>query len=157
MATVKLTQFRSRQFGSVPYGNVTSLPFQLTTNATGAAVGADSTAALAIADKVVLGTLPAGFRLDDSFAVISTGFTASVTCSLGFQYEDGVDSAEVPQDAAYFGSGIVLSAAARLRNASSKAIVTLPKAASLILTVAGANNAKAAKVDVVIQGELVSK
>ena len=155
MATVTLTQFRARQFGgAVPFGNVTTLPFQLVTNAAGGAVGADSAAALAIADKVVLGSLPAGFRLDDSQLVISTGLTASVTCSLGFAYADGVDSTEVPQDSAYFGTGIALTTAARLRNASNKALVTLPKPANLILTIAGAANAKVGKVDVLITGEL---
>ena len=156
MATVKLTQFRSRQFGgAVPFGNVSSLPFQLKTAANGSAIGADSAAALAPTDKVVLGDLPAGFRLDDSCLVVSTTFTASVTASLGFEYADGVDSTDVPQDAAYFGSGISLATAARLRNASSKAIVTLPKAAKLILTIAGATNAKASVLDIVIQGEQV--
>jgi hypothetical protein len=155
MATVSLTQFRVRQFGgAVPFGNVTTLPFQLKTTATGAAVGADSTAALAIADKVVIGSLPAGFRLDDSAVVISTAMTAAITGSLGFEYVDGVDSTAVPQDAAYFGTGLVLSTAARLRNATSKAVVTLPKAAYLVLTLAGANNAKISQLDIAISGEL---
>lgn len=154
MAKVTLSQFRSRQFGgAVPFGNVSALPFQLKTNAIGAAIGSDSAAALAVADVVVLGQLPAGFRLDDSLLVISTGLTAAVTGSLGFAYADGVDSTEVPQDAAYFGAGIALNAAARLRNASTKALVTLPKAANLILTIAGAANAKASQVDFVITGE----
>jgi hypothetical protein len=155
MATVSLSQFRVRQFGGMsPFGNVTTLPYQLKTSASGAAVGADSTAALAIADKVVIGTLPAGFRLDDSTVVVSTAMTALVTGSLGFEYVDGVDSTAVPQDAAYFGTGLVLNAAARLRNASSKAVVTLPKAAYLVLTLAGANNAKISQLDIAISGEL---
>lgn len=156
MAKVILSQYRGRQFGGAAgaYGNTTSLPFKLLTSATGAAVGADSAAALAIGDVVDLGPLPAGMRLDDSLVVVSTGLTASVTGSLGFEYEDGVDSAEVPQDAAYFGAGLNLATAARLRNASSKALVTLPKPARLILTVAGANNAKVGQVEVVVQGEL---
>jgi hypothetical protein len=155
MPTVSLTQFRVRQFGGMsPFGNVTTLPYQLKTSASGAAVGADSTAALAIADKVVIGTLPAGFRLDDSTVVVSTAMTAAVTGSLGFEYVDGVDSTVVPQDAAYFGTGLVLATAARLRNASSKAVVTLPKAAYLVLTLAGANNAKISQLDIAISGEL---
>ncbi len=39
--------------------------------------------------------------------------------------------------------------AARLRNTSTKAPVTLPKDAYLVLTTSGAANAKAARVDVV--------
>jgi hypothetical protein len=156
MATVKKTQFRARQFGGAAgaYGNTTTLAYTLLTSALGGVVGADSTAALAIADVVDLGPLPVGMRLDDSFIVISTGMTTAVTASLGFKYEDEVDDTNVPQDAAYFGSGVVMSAAARLRNASSKALVSLPKPARLILTIAGAANAKISKIDFVIQGEL---
>lgn len=156
MAKVTINQFRGRQFGGAsPFGNLSVLTYGLTTAASGGAIGADSTAALAIADKVVLGSLPAGMRLDDSTLVISTAMTAAVTGSLGFEYEDGVDSAAVPQDAAYFGAGIALSSAARLRNASSKAIVTLPKAANLVLTIAGAANAKVSKIDFAVTGELL--
>lgn len=159
MAKVTINQFGARQFGGAAgaYGNTTTLFFQLKTNAAGGALNADSAAALAIGDVVDLGPLPEGMRLDDSLAVISTALTADVTASLGFAYEDGVDSTVVPQDDAYFGSGLVMSAAARLRNASSKAIVTLPKPARLILTIAGAANAKASQVDFVIQGELLGQ
>lgn len=156
MATVKLRKINGRQFGgAAPYGNAATFVFPLATTATGAAVDADSTAALAVDDVVDLGPLPEGFRMDDSIAVISTALTASVTGSLGFKYADGVDSATVPQDAAYFGAGIVLSSAARLRNASNKAIVTLPKPARLILTIAGANNAKVSRTDFILKGELI--
>lgn len=155
MANVKLRKINGRQFGgAVPFGNACTFVFPLVTTATGAASDADSAAALAIADVVDLGPLPEGFRLDDSTVVISTALTAAVTGSLGFKYEDGVDSAVVPQDAAYFGTGLVLSAAARLRNAAAKALVTLPKPARLILTIAGAANAKASLTEFVITGEL---
>ena len=155
MANVKLRKINGRQFGgAVPFGNAATFVFPLVTLATGAASDADSTAALAIADVVDLGPLPEGMRLDDSIIVVSTALTAAVTGSLGFKYEDGIDSAVVPQDAAYFGAGIVLSAAARLRNASAKALVTLPKPARLILTIAGAANAKASLTEFIVRGEL---
>jgi len=156
MAKVIVNQFGKRSFGGAAgaYGNTTVLHFQLQTNASGAVVNSNSGAALAIGDVVDLGPLPEGIRLIDSLAVISDALTASATGSLGFAYEDGVDSAEVPQDAAYFGAGIVLSATARLRNSSSKALVTLPKPARLVLTIAGAAIAEAGKVDIVITGEL---
>lgn len=156
MSTVTLNQFRTRQFGGAAgaYGNVTALPFQLKTSATGAAIGADSGAAIGLGDKVVLGVLPAGMRLDDSMLIISTAMSASVTGTLGFEYEDGVDSTAVPQDAAYFGAGLALSSAARLRNATTKAPVVLPKPAKLILVTAGAANAKASQIDLLITGEL---
>lgn len=156
MATVIVNQFRARQFGgaAAAFGNVTALPFQLKTNAIGAAIGADSVAAIASGDKVVLGVLPAGMRLDDSQLIVSVAMTASVTGTIGFEYEDGVDHAAVPQDAAYFGTGLVLNATGRLRNATTKAPVVLPKPAKLILVTAGAANAKASQIDLLITGEL---
>lgn len=154
MAKITLNQFRARQFGGAPYGNGTTLAYRLKTAANGGAESADVATPLAIGDKVVLGDLPSGMRLDDLVLVVSTAFTASVTASIGFEYADGVDSTEVPQDAAYFGAGIALATAARLRNSSTKAIVTLPKPAKLVLTTAGAANAKAAMVDVLVSGEL---
>ena len=156
MPTIKVSQFRTRQYGAgSPFGNAAVLPFKLATNAVGAVVNSDTATGVALGDKVVLGSLPAGMRLDDSQLVVSTAMTAMVTGTLGFEYEDGVDSAAVPQDAAYFGTGLALNAAGRLRNATSKAIVTLPKPAFLILTTAGAANAKASAIDVLITGELL--
>lgn len=155
MTTVKIKASTVRQFGgAVPYGNAVEFTFPLITGSTGGATYGDTTAALAVGDVVDLGPLPEGMRLHDSIALISTALTASVTGSLGFKYEDGVDSTSVPQDASYFGSGLVLSTAARLRNASAKALVKLPKPARLILTIAGANNAQVSRVDFIISGVL---
>lgn len=154
MATLKLLNQNPGYGGMSPYGNTTTNKFTLETTATGAAKNASSTAALAIADEVVLGVMDAGFRLDDMEAVISTGMTVAVTGSLGFKYVDGVDSTVVPQNAAYFGAGLALATAARLRNATANAIVTLPKPANLVLTISGAANAKASYIDFVISGEL---
>ena len=154
MATVTLKQVQKRQFGGfTPYGNVTSLMFALATAANGAAVGADSSAALAAGDVVDLGPLPAGMRLDDASLFVTTGMTATITGSLGFKYEDGVDSTAVPQDAAYFGAAIDLATAGRKRATGSK-LVTLPKPARLILTTAVAANAKASDIKVLVTGEL---
>ena len=155
MATVKILNQAPGYGGSSPYGNTSTNKFTLETTATGAVKNGSSTAALAIADEVVLGVMDAGFRLDDMQIVISTAMTPLVTASLGFKYVDGVDSAAVPQDAAYFGTGLVLNAAGRLRNATTKAIVTLPKPANLVLTLAGAANAKVSYLDFVIKGELI--
>ena len=154
MATVTLKQVQKRQFGGfTPYGNVTSLMFALATASNGGAVGADSATALAIGDVVDLGPLPEGFRLDDASVFVTTGMTATITGSLGFKYEDGVDSTAVPQDAAYFGAAIDLAAAGRKRATGSK-LVTLPKPARLILTTAVAANAKASEIKVLVTGEL---
>lgn len=155
MATVKISQFRNSQFGyTTPYGNQAVLPFSFESNATGAVVNSNSGSALAIGDVVDLGPLPAGFRLDDSTVVISDAFTAASTAKLGFIYEDGVDSTVVPQDDDYFGTGLVLSSAGRLRNATANKPVVLPKPARLILTLAGAALADAGRADIRIVGEL---
>lgn len=154
MATVKIKQFGVRQFGGAsPYGNLTSLAFALATSAAGGAVNADSGAALAIGDVVDLGPLPEGMRLEDASVFVTTGMTATITGKLGFKYEDGVDSTAVPQDDAYFGTGIDLAAAGRKRATGSK-LVTLPKPARLILTTAVAANAKASDIKVLVTGEL---
>jgi len=136
--------------GSTPYGNLTALRYVLETNASGAVIGSDSTAAVALGDIVRIGPLPAGLRFVDSEVIVSTGMSASVTGSLGFAYTDGVDSAAVPQSANHFGAALNLASAARLRNATSNATVTLPKQAWLTLTTAGANNAKSSRIEVVI-------
>jgi hypothetical protein len=154
MATVTLKRQSGRNFGNVaPYGNLSVLAFALATASNGGAVGADSAAALGIGDVVDLGPLPEGFRLEDANILITTGMTATITGSLGFKYEDGVDDAGVPQDAAYFGAGLNLATAARVRAAGTK-LVTLPKPARLILTTAVAANAKVSDIKVLIYGEL---
>lgn len=154
MATVTLKQVQKRQFGGfTPYGNVTALLFALATAANGSAVGSDSAAALAAGDVVDLGPLPEGMRLDDASVFVTTGMTATITGSLGFKYEDGVDSTAVPQDAAYFGTGIDLATTGRKRASGSK-LLTLPKPARLILTTAVAANAKASDIKVLVTGEL---
>ena len=153
MATITQSQSAHNNLGVTPYGNLTALHFVLETNAVGAAINSSSTAAIAIGDVVRLGVLPAGFKLVDSQVVVQNGLTTGVTGKLGFAYVDGVDVVGVAaQDDDYFGTGLVLSAAARLRNATSNSAVTLPKDAYLTLTTAGAANAKAARVEVTVLG-----
>lgn len=154
MATVTTSQFRSRQFGSTPYGNKTVLPFKLKTNAVGAAIDSSKATALVVDDVVILGSLPAGMLITDSQVIVSTAMTASVTGNLGIQYVDGDDSTILPQSATLFGSLLALNSPARLRNVMPNALIKLPKDAYLILTMKGAANAKASELDVVIEGEL---
>ena len=154
MATVSLKSALKRQFGNTPYGNLSVLSFALATLASGAAADSDSTAAIAAGDVIDLGPLPEGLRLDDAQIIVSTGMTATITGSLGFKYEDGTDSTEAPQDAAYFGSGIDLAAAGRKRATGTK-LLTLAKPARLILTTAVAANAKASDIKVLVYGEQV--
>ena len=154
MATVSLKSALKRQFGNNPYGNLSVLSFALATLASGAAADSDSTAAIAAGDVIDLGPLPEGLRLDDAQIIVTTGMTATITGSLGFKYEDGTDSTEAPQDAAYFGSGIDLAVAGRKRAAGTK-LLTLAKPARLILTTAVAANAKASDIKVLVYGEQV--
>ena len=155
MATItKKKVLNQKQFGGVPYGNKTSLEFSLVTNAIGAFADSDVATAVQSGDKIRLGVLPAGFRLEDSEVIVSDAFTAAVTANLGFEYVDGVDSTAVPQSATYFGSALALSSAARLRNATTNAPVTLPKDAYLILTTGGAANAVVGVADIFIEGVL---
>lgn len=155
MATVTVNQFQTRQFGGYsPFGNNTSLLFPLATGATGAAINADDTITPLAAGTVIdLGPLPVGMRLDDASIFVAAGMTATITGKLGFKYADGVDDLGVPQDDAYFGAGFALDAAGRLRANTGK-LVTLPKAARLILTTAVAANAKASDLKVLVSGEL---
>jgi hypothetical protein len=154
MATIKKKFIGDKQFGGfTPYGNLTTLRATLQTTAAGAVIDGDSTAALAIGDVVVLEKLPEGFVLEDAQLIVSTGMTASATGSLGFLYADGVDSAAVPQDAAYFGANLNAATAARIRTAGTKAPVRLAKEAYLVWTHAGAANAKASRIDVIVHGE----
>ena len=154
MATVTVSRYQGRQFGGTPpYGNVTSIAYPMTTDSAGQVENSDASAGLAIGDVVDLGLLQDGWRLDDASIFVATGMTASVTGSLGFKYEDGEDDDDVPQDAAYFGSSFDLATAGRLRANTGK-LVTLPKPARLILTIAGAANAKASDIKVLVVGEL---
>lgn len=155
MATITKKKIASqKQFGGVPYGNKTVLDYNLTTGATGAFTDSDTTAAIGLGDVVRLGIIPAGFKVYDSQVIVSDAFTALVTANLGFAYVDGVDSTAVPQSATHFGSGLVLNAVGRLRNATTNAPVTFPKDVYLIATTAGAANAVVGVLDVFLEGVL---
>ena len=154
MPTITKKHLGDQQFGGfTPYGNVTNYRATLQTTAAGAVAHSDSTSAAAVNDVIRLQKLPAGYELHDAQTIISDHFGAGVTGSLGFLYVDGVDSADVPQDAAYFGAGLVLSAAARLRTASTKPPVKLAKEAYLTLTITGAAVAEVGRADFIVSGE----
>jgi len=157
MATVTKKRYQDTQnFGAVPYGNLTTLEYVVTTNASGAVVNSDSTAAVASGDVIRIGILPAGFRLHDSLTIVNDAFTASVTGTLGFAYADGVDDATVPQDADYFGAAVAINTAGRYRASNNSVVpVTLPKDAFLTLTTGGANHTTAANAVILVTGEHV--
>lgn len=154
MANITLNKSKVRQFGGTPpYGNVTHLTFGIAANAGGVVINSSQKTALAIADVIDLGALQEGMRLDDASIFVQDAMKASTTCSLGFKYEDGVDSTEVPQDAAYFGTSLSLASVGRVRANTGK-LVTLPKPARLIMTMAGATQDEASVVNVLVTGEL---
>lgn len=151
MATITKTgKDANVRLGSTPWGNKSALHYSLATNASGAVIGGNSTAAVANGDKVRIGLIPAGMRIYDSQVLVNVAMSASVIGDLGFEYADGVDDTAVPQSANVFGNDITLSSAARLRNATTNKSVKLPKAAWLILTTAGANNAKASDIEITL-------
>lgn len=145
-----------RRLTGAPYGDTVALPYRFETNASGIPVGTDATTALIATDVVRVGLLPAGTRLLDHVAVISDAFTASATYSMGFAYVDGVDSTEVPQNAAYFAAAATaLSAVAVQRKTTTTAPVTLPKDAWLTMTHAGATHSSVGVMDITIFGQAV--
>lgn len=157
------TGLQQRIFGGTPYGNKTVHKYQLDTNAAGGVVDGDVTTAIGLGDKVRLGRIPAGFEIHSALLLVSTAFTAAVTGKLGFEYADGVDDTQaaadaqsrpyVPQDDDYFGAAFALNAAGRyVANNNAVRPVTLPKDAFLILTTAGAANAKVAALDILVEG-----
>lgn len=156
MATVtKKYLSQEQQFGGAPYGNGTTLQFNLTTTAAGAVSNGDSTSAVGIGDVVRIGVLPAGAKLIDSLAIVSDAFTADATCKIGFAYVDGVDSTAVPQDDDYFYAALAYNAVGRTRAANTGvAPVTLPKDAYLIVTNAGAALNAVGVLNVVVEAVL---
>ena len=149
MATITKKALKNeKQVTGTPYGTSITLQLSVATTATGAVAGGDSTAAVAIGDVVRVGIVRAGMRLDDAKVLVSTACTAKV----GFAYIDGVDSTAVPQDDDYFGAAIALNAAGRyVANNTAVRPVILPKDAYIILTTAGAANAKASQTDVLVE------
>lgn len=156
MATIKSNSKVLTHFYTVtsPYGNSTTQAYQLKAKTGGVIENGDSTTAPKAGDVIDLGELLEGWCLTDAQVFITKGLSATITGSLGFVYEDGVDDIDVPQDAEYFiKAGADLATAGRLR-ADGSDLVVLPKSARLILTLAGAANAKEADIKVTVTGEL---
>jgi len=109
---------------------------------------------IATGDVIILGILPAGWRLMPQFAkiVVSDAFGTGVTGTVGFAYIDGVDDTAVPQDADYFLLSNTLAATVSLSgNNTAVTAVTLPKSAYLTVTLGGtSHDASAAAMDVYI-------
>ncbi|MEN6584425.1 MAG: hypothetical protein ABFE02_00045 [Sulfuricella sp.] len=151
MATITKGPNPAHNVGATPWGNTQTLRYTLTTNASGAVEGSNSSAAVGIGDKVRIGVIPAGMSLLDFAMVISDAFTASSTAKLGFEYVDGEDVTAVPQDDDYFvAASTSLASTAVMRKSTTTAPVVLPKPAWLILTNAGAAQAAVGRLDVLL-------
>lgn len=126
MAKIKVVGGDTYQFGGVsPYGNLTVLRFGYDTNAIGAVISSDTKTAVAAGDKVYVGTVPQGFV-----------FVTAVGTTLGFEYADGVDNANVPQGA----------------DIATALLKPLPKLANVYITAVAATSAT--QVRAAITGEL---
>lgn len=158
MGTVTKTGARNLpnpNYGNAPYGNKVIRDYKFAVNSSGIMTDSDKTTAIAAADVIRLGVLPAGMKLIDALAIVSVTFTDTSTFDLGFAYVDGVDSSAVPQDSDYFfAAGDYHDAAAVLRKTKALAPVTLPKDAYLILTnnTAAQNGTNAGVMDIFITG-----
>lgn len=158
MATLTKKQVLTEyQFGGTPYGNAVVLKYSLETNSSGVWTEGDSTGAIGATDKLRLGVLPAGMRLDDALAIVSDAFRASSTLKVGFEYVDGVDDTDVPQDDDYFFASLALDSAARTPAANTGVRpLILPKDAYLIGTHGGGNAQNVVgKLDLLVRGEHV--
>lgn len=137
-----------RHIGS--FGNTITERYQMSVDAAGKVNGVD----LGSGDTVILGVLPAGWKLfpHSTTVGISDAFGTGVTGTVGFQYVDGVDSTAVPQDADYFLKSNTLAAQAVVGGNNEAVVpVILPKDAYLTVTTGGtAHDASTARLDVTV-------
>lgn len=153
MSTVTTKGIKNSQF-TYPAGNKTVIKGNFTTNASGVAANSDLATAVQVNDVVRIAFLPAGTELQDAQAIVSDAFAATTTADIGFLYADGVDSAVVPQDGAYFFSALATSSTGRTRSTVAKAPVRLPKDAFLTLKRTGAADSAVGIVDVLVDAVL---
>ena len=153
MSTVSIKGMKNSQF-TYPAGNKTVIKGNLTTGATGVVANSDLATALQVNDVVRIAFLPSGTELQDAQAIVSDAFAATTTADIGFLYADGVDSAVVPQDGAYFFAALATSATGRTRSTVAKAPVRLPKDAYLVVKRTGAADSAVGIMDVLVDAVL---
>lgn len=137
------------------YGNLTRLQLPMETNAVGALIGSNQKTALQIADVVFLRRLPKGTLIGlGTDTPVSDAFTAATTVSFGFQYADGVDDANFPEDAAFFHAAGSTAALGRLNTTPNVQPKVLQKDAWVIATIGGAAHASAGRLDLLLDIEL---
>lgn len=154
MATATKKRIKNDTQFSSPYGNRFSRVFNFTTLSSGVGVDLDQTTAIQVNDVVRIGILQSGMELHDATAIVSDAFAASTTADIGFLYVDGVDSSVVPQNAAYFHSGLATSSTVRAGPNVVNAPVRLPKDAYLVVTRKGAADSAVGVLDVIVEGIL---
>lgn len=135
-------------------GNLSRLQLPMETNANGVLIGSSKKTALAIGDIVRLLRMPKGTLIGLGTDIpISDAFTAGTTIQVGFEYADGVNDADFPQDAAFFHAAGSTAAVARLNTTPVRKPRILPKDAWVIATIAGANHAAAGRLDILLDVE----
>lgn len=153
MSTVTTKGIKNAQY-SGPSGNAVRIRGNFTTSASGVAANSDLATAVQVNDVVRIGFLPDGTELHSAEAIVSDAFAASTTADIGFLYADGVDSASVPQNAAYFFAALATSSTSRTRATAVNAPVRLAKDAFLVLTRKGAADSAVGIIDVIVEGVL---
>lgn len=146
---------KARRFGENAFGNQMVTRLRMETDAAGIMKEVSDKAAVAVAigDVIVLDEMPKGFEWHEALEVISTAAGQAATVNVGFRYSDGVDDATFPQSDTAFFAALALNATSRSRTASVKEMKPLPKAAQLVVVVAGAALSSALVAQFVILGE----
>lgn len=146
---------KAGRYGEMPNGNQMITRLRLETNSSGIMkeVTDGAAAAVAIADVIILDEMPKGFIWHDMLRVISTAAGQAATVNVGFRYSDGVDDATFPQSDTAFFSALALNATSRGSTVSVKELKPLPKAAKIVVVVAGAALSSALVAQFVLLGE----
>lgn len=101
-------------------------------------------------DKLYLGIIPAGVRVDD-FALIYDDAGTSVTCKVGYEPLDTLPAAS---DAYWIAASYDIATAAGRKDSTSHPIV-FENPVKIVLTVAGANFTGTPSITAVVKGEMV--
>lgn len=109
-----------------------------------------ATKAASNGEKLYLGVIPAGIRVDD-FALIFDDCGTSVTCSVGYEPVDTLPAASA---AYWIAAGFDIATAAGRKDSTSHPI-TFERPVKVVLTVGGANFTGTPNVTVVVKGEMV--
>ena len=140
-----------------PHGDLSSFCGQLkTTLGIMQEAGVVAPIAIAIADVVNVGVIPAGTKLLDFVATVSVAFAALTTCSIGYaDMRPAEVGALVENPVAFMAAGTVLSAAAVLRKTGVTADIVLTRDCYITVTFAGAAQLATSQLDCTVFGKIV--